>query len=172
MAFWSKLCYDDAYMFVIFPYTPSPLPLSHMIDFQSHFLSNSLPCYRILDQSVCLRVIDLSGNTNMGSRGCLSVILSCSRVRTLKQLKLVGCGMSSPLPDHVWQEIDLSSLALLDLSDNTLDERDRTSILKCWGDALVSTTSSFIFVLHCKWLVLVSWFPGHILLSICLYFTN
>ena len=106
--------------------------------------------YRILEHLACLAAIDLCGNANLGNRGCFSLIQSCGIVQTLKQIKLAGCGMSSPIPDDVWQKTDLRHLTLLDLSANKVNERDRSRILKCFGSALVPTTSCLTFVLYSK----------------------
>ena len=103
---------------------------------------------RVLDQLICLVAIDLSGNAKLGNRGCLSLIRSCSIAQTLKQIKLAGCGISSPVPNDVWQEVDLRHLTLLDLSGNKLNESDRSRILRCLGSAHVPTTSGLIFILR------------------------
>lgn len=126
----SSLCTYIWGPFVCFKIRPSfpleilyPPPSSPMVYSISHVLFTSA---RYLPSASTLRSLDLSGNTELGNRGCLQVLRACRKL-SLSRLSLAACGMVSPLPDTLVQMLS-SFTCKIELTGNSIDSTDKLFI--------------------------------------------
>ena len=89
----------------------------------SHVLFTSA---RYLPSTSTLRLLDLSGNTELGNCGCLQVLQACRKL-SLSSLSLAACGMVSPLPDTLIQILN-SLTCKIELAGNSIDSTDKLLI--------------------------------------------
>ena len=84
--------------------------------------------YRLLECWPQLKLLDVSGNEQLGNLGCLELVRCCSTMTDLK-LKLASCGMQSPLSNELIKVLmELVLKNRIDIAGNVIDPADRKQI--------------------------------------------
>ena len=80
--------------------------------------------YRLIEHQLCLKLLDVSGNEELGNQGCLDLLHCCASAADLR-LNLAACGMCSPLPNELITTLsELLAKRRVEIVGNDVDQTD------------------------------------------------
>lgn len=82
-------------------------------------------CCRLVQCCTCLKLLDVSGNKDLGNEGCLQLLVCCKSVGRDIRIDVRSCGMTSPLPSELSQTLsDLIAKKKVEIAGNRIDSTE------------------------------------------------